>query len=70
MTTLNPSLERNRVEIIDASEPNNIDPVIAPKIIIGIVTNENSTDSKIQDSQLQQSEMHLVIQLFLWYRYC
>ena len=46
MTTLNPSLERNRVEIIDASEPNNIDPVIAPKIIIGIVTNENSTDSK------------------------
>ena len=46
ITTLNPSLERNLVEIIDANEPNNIDPVIAQKIIIGIVTNENSTDSK------------------------
>ncbi len=42
--TLNPSLERNLVEIIDANEPNNTDPVIAPKIMIGIVTSENSAD--------------------------
>ena len=30
--TLNPSLDRNLVEMIEASEPNNTDPVIAPKI--------------------------------------
>lgn len=42
--TLNPSLDRNLVEIIEANEPNNTDPVIAPKIMIGIVTNENSAD--------------------------
>ena len=40
--TLNPSLDRNLVEIIDAIEPNKIEPVIAAKIMIGIVVIENS----------------------------
>jgi hypothetical protein len=44
--TLNPSLERNLVEIIDAIEPNKIEPMIAAKIIIGMVIIVNSTDSK------------------------
>ena len=48
--TLNPSLERNFVEIIDAIEPNNIAPTTEPKIISGIVTILNSTESKIQDT--------------------
>ena len=44
--TLNPSLDRILVEIIEAIEPNKIEPVIAAKTIIGIVNRENSTDSK------------------------
>jgi len=42
--TLNPSLERNLVEIIEANEPNRMDPTTAPKIRIGIVASENSAD--------------------------
>ena len=44
--TLKPSLERNLVEIIEAIEPNKIAPAIELKIINGIVTRLNSTDSK------------------------
>ena len=38
--TLNPSLDLNLVDIIEAIEPNNKDPVIDAKMIIGIVINE------------------------------
>ena len=44
--TLNPSLERNRVEIIEAIEPKRIAPAIEVKIMSGIVIKLNSTDSK------------------------
>ncbi len=44
--TLNPSLERNLAEIIEAIEPNNIAPTIELKTISGIVTRLNSTDWK------------------------
>ena len=46
MITLNPSLERNLVEMIEAIEPKRIAPAIAVKIMSGIVTKLNSTDSK------------------------
>ena len=41
--TLNPSLERNLVDIIDAIEPNKIAPTTDATISNGIVTIENST---------------------------
>ena len=44
--TLNPSLERNRVEIIEAIEPKRIAPAIELKTISGIVIKMNYTDSK------------------------
>ena len=44
--TLNPSLERSLVEIIDAIDPNKIAPTTYAKISKGIVTTEKSTDSK------------------------
>ncbi len=46
MVTLKPSLDFIRVEIIDAMEPNKTDPVIAAKIINGIVIKLNSIDWK------------------------
>ena len=46
MVTLNPSLDLNLVEIIDAIEPNKTDPVMAAKIISGIVIKLNSIDLK------------------------
>ena len=44
--TLNPSLERNLVEIIDAIDPNKIAPTTEANINKGIVIIEKSTDSK------------------------
>ena len=44
--TLNPSLERNLVDIIEAIDPNNIAPTTEANISKGIVTIEKSTDSK------------------------
>ena len=41
MITLNPSLERNLVEMIEAIEPKRIAPAIAVKIMSGIVTKLN-----------------------------
>ena len=46
MITLNPSLERNLVEIIEAIEPNKIAPAIEVKTISGFVIKLNYTDSK------------------------
>jgi len=46
MITLNPSLERNLVEIIDAIDPNKIAPTTDANISKGMVTIEKSTDSK------------------------
>ena len=41
--TLKPSLERNLVEIIDAMEPNKIEPTIEAKTRNGIVNKLNCT---------------------------
>ena len=46
MITLNPSLDFSRVEIIDAIEPNRMEPVIDAKIRNGIVSALNCTDVK------------------------
>ena len=46
MMTLNPSLERSLVDIIDASDPNSTDPATAPNTMIGMVTSEISASSK------------------------
>ena len=46
MSTQNPSLERNRVEIIESIEPKRIAPAMEVKIMSGIVIKLNSTDSK------------------------
>ena len=46
MTTLNPSLDLNLVDIIDAIEPKRIEPTTEAKTKSGIVKRLNSTDSK------------------------
>jgi predicted nucleotidyltransferase len=44
--TLNPSLERSLVDMIDAIDPNKIEPTIEAKIRNGIVSKLNWTDLK------------------------
>ena len=46
MITLNPSLDFNLVEIIDAIEPKRIEPVTDANTMRGIVNTLNSTDLK------------------------
>ncbi len=46
ITTLNPSLDFNLVEMIDAMEPKSMAPVIEAKTTRGMVSTLNSTDLK------------------------
>ena len=48
--TLNPSLDLNLVDIIDAIDPNKSEPTIEAKTIIGIVNTLNSTDSNTNNN--------------------